>query len=777
MARSCKLICAFALAVGLVTASAGAALASTLYVNGKTGNDTNPCTEPAAPCKTIDAAVIKSEAIEGTATIEVAAGLYEEDVKLEKPADDGIAIGGAGSGGGGTEIVGVKGSASVKVGLPGGSATVSNLSVVTPSGDEGAGIDAGGTVTLDDVIVHMRDASSASGIEAGELGSVTMNGGGVFMESGTKGEAITSRFIPLTLNGAEIAVASGATGGGVEDEGGSLSISSSSVSLAASSEASAIVGGIAPVSISNVSIVQAGKGSNAHAIELPFALPGSVSGVKVKMENAASSAGAIVQALGTDSYGHVEVGGAWIGPAFQAEGGNATFSDSRLIAGPTDATPAVAYFGFDETPGLLLQRTVVQAPATAAPGALEVLDGNATLDSSEVLGGASGVIFVQEAGKERRLTVAASTIDAGKPGVADGAGVFGVAVGAGGTASHANVLIEGSILLEGQFAEVGAGEKDEATVTCKDSDAPSQTQAASGAAGAINCAAGSEGNTHSTPESLFAAPITNYQLNPSSSAVDSVPTGEIKLPFGLTPSTTDLAGNPRSEDLDCVALQDKGALELQGRSTPCPVAVPSSPRLAETGRGRDHRAADQPQHVPRGPLRRHRVCSDGGQEQEIRREGQLPRQPGRDHHVHRAARILRTQAGQVVQEALEQEQARQALHAADDGRELHARRQGGRKQPALQRSHQGQEAPSRHLRAAGRRARRRRQRANRHEGLHDQVTFGSHSLGWSTARRAGHTPGSPTAGPISDVHNLRLKPCATWKNPSQRPVGLASRRA
>ena len=42
-----------------------------------------------------------------------------------------------------------------------------------------------------------------------------MNGGGVFMESGTKGEAITSRFIPLTLDGAEIAGTSGATGGGV----------------------------------------------------------------------------------------------------------------------------------------------------------------------------------------------------------------------------------------------------------------------------------------------------------------------------------------------------------------------------------------------------------------------------------------------------------------------------------------------------------------------------------------------------------------------------------
>ncbi len=574
MARSCKLICTFALAVGLVAASAGAALASTLYVNGKTGKDTNPCTEPAAPCKTINAAVIKSEAIEGAATIEVAAGLYEEDVKLEKPADEGITINGAGDGGGGTEVVGMTGNKTVKISLPGGGATVSNLSVITPSGDEEAGITVDGNLTLDDVAVRMRDASTATGIESEEFGSVTINGGGVFMESGTKGSAITSRFVPLTLNDVEVAVASGATGGGVEDEGGSLSISNSSVSLAASSEASAIVGGIAPVSISNVSVVQAGKGSNAHAIELFLALPGSVSGVKVKMENTAAPAGAIVQALGTDSYEHVEVGGAWIGPAFQTEGGSASFYDSRLIAGPTDATPAVAYLGFDETPGLLLQRTVVQAPATASPGALEVLDGNATLDSSEVLGGASGVAFVQEAGKERRLTVAASTIDAGKPGVADGAGVYGVSVGVGGTASHANVLIEGSILLEGQLAEVGAGEKDEATITCKDSDAPSQTQAASGAAGAINCAAGSEGNTRSTPESLFATPITNYQLNPSSSAVDSVPTSEIKLPFGLTPSTTDLAGNPRSEDLDCVALQDKGALELQGRSTPCPVAVP-----------------------------------------------------------------------------------------------------------------------------------------------------------------------------------------------------------
>src|SRR5208282_2483782 len=122
---------------------------------------------------------------------------------------------------------------------------------------------------------------------------------------------------------------------------------------------------------------------------------------------------------------------------------------------------------------------------------------------------------------------------AGKPGVADGAGVYGVAVGAGGTASRADVLIEGSILLEGQFAEVAAGDK--AEVSCVHSDAPSQTQAEAGAAGKISCAGGSEGESSSTPESLFASPITSYLLNPSSSAIDSVPTSAISLPFGLTP--------------------------------------------------------------------------------------------------------------------------------------------------------------------------------------------------------------------------------------------------
>lgn len=68
-------------------------------------------------------------------------------------------------------------------------------------------------------------------------------------------------------------------------------------------------------------------------------------------------------------------------------------------------------------------------------------------------------------------------------------------------------------------------------------------------------------------------------------AIDSVPASAISLPLGLSPSTTDVAGNPRVVDGngDCVAVQDKGAFELQGHAAACPSPAPppapSSPPL------------------------------------------------------------------------------------------------------------------------------------------------------------------------------------------------------
>jgi hypothetical protein len=128
---------------------------------------------------------------------------------------------------------------------------------------------------------------------------------------------------------------------------------------------------------------------------------------------------------------------------------------------------------------------------------------------------------------------------------------------------------------------VGPG-GNEASIVCSNSDVPGETQAAGGANGSIACANGVGGNTTSSPASLFVVPGSNYNLNPSSSAVDSVPAGAVPLPFGLTASATDLAGNPRVLDGngDCIPMRDKGAFELQGHAAACPVPPPPPPVVA-----------------------------------------------------------------------------------------------------------------------------------------------------------------------------------------------------
>ena len=559
MTRLLRLICACALAAAISALGASAALATTFYVNGTTGKDTNACTEPEAPCKTITAAVTKSEAVEDTATIEVAAGVYREFFALTHSADSGITIRGAGSGGGGTEIEGLEKTSSptVRISLT-GAVTLSNLSIVNDQPeDTGNGITTSGEVTLENVLVDMKNAGAANGIEAGGFGSVSMSNGGVSMESPTEGHAILAHVIPLTINNATVTVASGSKAGGIASESSAVSITNTSVSLPSSSAQVAIVAAFAAATLTNVSVTQGAAGVNAFGIEFFFPSSASLSGSKVTMTNAANKAAGVAQVLGTGIYEHLEVGGAWTGLAVGSEGGNVTLRDSRLIESAASVSPAFAYFGTDEGPGSLIQRSVLQASPAAVPGALQALNGNLTLDSSEILGGHLGVSFEQGAGKTRTLTLAASTIDAGNLGVADGAGVSGVGVFAATGNNTAKADIKGSILLEPQIATVALGGKS-ATITCTNSDIPNQTQAPKGTEGTIGCASGTSGNASSAAASLFATPITNYQLNPFSSAIDSVPAGAINLPFGLTLSATDLAGTPRVVDGngDCAALQD-----------------------------------------------------------------------------------------------------------------------------------------------------------------------------------------------------------------------------
>ncbi len=317
-----------------------------------------------------------------------------------------------------------------------------------------------------------------------------------------------------------------------------------------------------------------------------------------------------------------------------ADGEQITLSDSRVKLDASSESPAIRYVGGGA--GLVVQRSILQSAPGANPGALVVIDGNATLDSSEVLGGKDGIHFEQASGERDALTLAASTVDAGAAGIAaDAAGTNGIdAIAKGGPGNSANVSVEGSIVLERQATSVAPG--DEANVGCTYSAVPSQLQVAGGGAGAIACSAG---NTEVNPLStLLAEPFGNYQLNPSSSAVDSVPAAAIALPFGLTPSPTDFAGNPRVVDGngDCIAVQDKGALEPPGSRGRMPHAAGGENHNAanKTDRRRIERAHDQPELVLGGTEGRDGLACE---EEEIRREDQLPRQPGGDDDVHGAA--------------------------------------------------------------------------------------------------------------------------------------------
>ena len=425
-------------------------------------------------------------------------------------------------------------------------------------------------MTLNNVVVGMRAASKASGIEATEIGPLTMNGGGVFMESGSEGAAIASRLVPLTLNGISIVLAPGAKGEGIIGSAAPQTITNTTIQMSTSATGYGVATELGSLAMNNVSITDEGASSSAAAIGLFLAQPANINGVTIAMTNPASSASAIRQTLGTTNFEHLTVGGSWTGPSFLAEGGSTTIADSRLIEAPGSTTFALGYSGTSDALGVLVQRSVLQAAPTAIPGTLVGVAANIAIDSSEVLGGTKGVFLQHGGGKRRSLTLVGSTIDAGNLGVADGAGVTDVELGVGGTASTLTASIEGSILLESQKAGMAAGSH--ASIQCSYSDVPSQSQAETATEGSIACASGAAGNTSSAAAALFAAPISAYQLNPTSSALDSVPADAITLPFGLVPSTTDLAGNPRTFDGngDCLAVQDRGALELQGHAAACP---------------------------------------------------------------------------------------------------------------------------------------------------------------------------------------------------------------
>jgi hypothetical protein len=575
MTRFRRLICACLIAVCGLAGTASAASGATFYVSQRGGEDTNPCTE-AKPCETIQVAIARSEGVPGPNTIQIEnEGSYEnQTIDLTSVADKGLTINGEA----GVELRGKAGTI-VTVHANAGKVTIAKLAIIDVGGAGAAIADSGAALTLNDVEVENQSGGGPNGVEVLPPGSLTINGGSVVMENGTGGSAVLAKASPLVLNETSITAGGGgapAEAGAVLSTESSLSIINSKVAVEGSSLESAIpitTEEDGSVQLQNVAVRQEGI---SYGLALNQS-PTTATGVTVKMGSAGDKKAAVgVSSTSSSSFEHLETSGSWSGAAVFSLGGGLTLADSHLTAG--GASPAIQDVGTGEGAGLLIQRSVVLSARKATPAALEAINGNVTVDSSEIFGGASGVSFESVEGV-RTLTVAASTV-AANPGISlEPPGVVGVeALASGKAASTAQVAIEGSIFTESQVATAALGDK--AIVSCAYSAIPSQVQTPNSLThtGEIGCAAGSNGNTNSSAEfaSLFAESLKSYKLSPTSSAIDSVPVGAITLPFGLTPSSTDLEGNPRFEDLDCVAFQDKGALQLPGHSTPCPVAVPIS---------------------------------------------------------------------------------------------------------------------------------------------------------------------------------------------------------
>ena len=245
MGHARLVICALLAAVLAGAAGASAASAATLYIT-KSGNDTNACTSPSAPCLTISAAIAKSELLDETSTLDIGPGTYEETVELGGTADGGLILDGAGAGAGGTEILAPAAATHPAIGVdvPEANLTIENLSVVSPKGESQPGIESGADLTLDNVNVTMTEDSGEAGIVSEEIGSLTMNGGGVTMTGANDASAVSTFGTSLSMNGATLTLSKDVSGDAIQGVDAPVSVSNTTVNITESEGTSGIGAGL-----------------------------------------------------------------------------------------------------------------------------------------------------------------------------------------------------------------------------------------------------------------------------------------------------------------------------------------------------------------------------------------------------------------------------------------------------------------------------------------------------------------------------------------------------
>lgn len=293
--------------------------------------------------------------------------------------------------------------------------------------------------------------------------------------------------------------------------------------------------------------------------------------VAVDMTQAANSSAGIsltdIGVPGSFTLDRVSVGGAWDGQGIstaQAPSGTTLAlrdSNVRSSGSSGDERALDVGAGWQVT----VDRSLLQSPTANDLGTIFLSDSSLVLDSSVVLGG-NGAVWMSGAAIDQTAVIRNSTMDGGT------AGQQGAFAAVWLSDSGDSALIDSSIALEKQHTEIGA------TITCTNSDLPSQVQSPTATVGAIACGP-SAGNTFTAPSLLFAnAAAGDYHLRLGSPAIDTGSTA----PPAAGESAIDRDGNPRVLDgnLDCVAQRDRGAFELTGQSAACPTPTQSDTNLA-----------------------------------------------------------------------------------------------------------------------------------------------------------------------------------------------------
>jgi hypothetical protein len=591
MTRLLRLAFGTTLTTALLATYVSAASANTFYANTRGADqDSHHCEHQGInACGSVAEAVEQAEQVAGSSTIIVqsegpgeGAVFHEtEPLELATSSDNGLTIEGEEAS---VKVIGPTNKATLSLGAAAGTVTISTLTLEGALGPVATIVDHGANLQLEDVEVEASLGSAANGIEAEKGGSLTMEGGGVEME-GNNGYDILARETPVTLENAGLlnALASGDEAGGVYSVKTGLTIENTKIVTGSGANTSG--DGIhtiedGSVTLQNDTVQQ--SDSKAAGVLLESS-PASVDGLTIEMDGGTvdNQPGIYFDTGSSSTVEHLTVDGDWGGPAAAGRDESLTIADSHLTTNPTATAETLIYVSEGSGRSLLLQRSILKANPGSPNGALVAVDGNVTLDSSEVLGATEAIKLLDAEGHAGTLTVDASTIDAGPSGTASDAAndlaIKAFAVEAPGTLT--NVDVEGSIILEPSAAVSEGG--GQASIACSYSAVPSQSVAASGLEGPVSCAGGTDGNTNLSSElpSLFSEPFSSYALNPASAAIDSVPSSALTLPAGISASATDLAGNPRTVQIGtngvCAAYQDRGALQLAAQASACTPAPPA----------------------------------------------------------------------------------------------------------------------------------------------------------------------------------------------------------